>query len=284
MCTGSPGPRYVACESWDDFTAKVTEKENRQIAVRLYRGHANREWKLASILKRRWDEFLQYHLLLASHHGKQVNSLLDIPQHLSALKERRAFCLHRFKELAIGVPGLKPADYGDDEAWWALGRHYGLFTPLLDWTYNPFVAAFFAFMDLVDQLNPGFTEGGRDLISRHGGSTAEYVAIWALNYSPEIDKLPELRIRTECSAGSQRQRAQQGVFSHLMSDEHLCLESYLASHKLTPMLECFYVPTNQYAKALYSLDLMNINHSTLFPDLEGAALRANISQSVSQFI
>jgi len=228
--------------------------------------------------KVRWSAFLEYHARLS----KKTRSLQDIPQHLKSLKRHQSYYLKKFKELATGIPNVNPRNYVDDDDWWALGRHHGLMTPLLDWTYSPFVAAYFAYIDCVNQLNPGFLDGGMELFTRLGGANNEYISVWSLSYDSRLNKLSEFRIMTRCSVGSYRQRAQQGVFTHLSSDEHLDLESYFKKHKLSELLECFFIPTNQYSKALHALDLMNINHMTLFPDLQGAAVRANISQVMAQ--
>ncbi|MCH8284296.1 MAG: FRG domain-containing protein, partial [Chloroflexi bacterium] len=60
--------------------------------------------------------------------------------------------LTAFQEAASGLRGASPSGLNDDQ-WWALGRHYGLVTPIRDWTEKPYIAAFFALTDLWSKLD-----------------------------------------------------------------------------------------------------------------------------------
>lgn len=102
--------------TWDQFKAKVAPKAGRRM---LFRGQSQ-SWKLRSSFHRRkryvMSKFLQ-------------KDMPELQRHLSALTK------HAFDF-------SKDADFG---AFVNLAQHHGYPTPLIDWTYSPYVAAFFAF-------------------------------------------------------------------------------------------------------------------------------------------
>lgn len=225
------------CNDWEDFIAKLRKRVGRLGGQRIYRGHANLEWKLSS----RWERWL-----LQLKGGDANRNVADLfgPGAFKAIRDQY---LQRFKDLAVGLPGLRTDFPMSDDDWWALGRHHGLVTPLLDWTRSPYVAAFFAFTEYAEMLNPGFKTGSGTAAIQFGAGS---VAVWALVPGDDLEREGEFEIITARKDVFHRQRAQQGVFTHLTHDVHVDLESYLKSRDLGKYLECFEIPGQEMGKAL----------------------------------
>jgi len=114
------GIRVVHLASWSHFDYITDEMITRRQFI--WRGQASAEWPLEPTLDR----------LLRKR--KRFKS-----------KRARDEHLRRFKYAARGRRGANPPSLTDNE-WWALGQHFGLATPLLDWSASPYVAAYFAFV------------------------------------------------------------------------------------------------------------------------------------------
>jgi FRG domain len=255
--------RVVVCESWEDFKTKIRDSYAEALYGRypVFRGHARAEWKLASHWERK--------LAVLQGNNRDPKLLRDREHHLEKF-------LQDFKDLAVGLPSIRSREM-DDLDWWAVGRHHGLVTPLLDWTRSPYVAAFFAFSGLAEILCPGITTRG-DIAPQAflDVSSEAQAAIWAFQIGDEIAEDQNLQVLNPRIDIGHRQRAQRGLFTRLKHRVHFDLEAYLESLKLAePALTKFIVPGSEAPRALTELRMMNLTFATLFPDLEGAALQAN---------
>jgi hypothetical protein len=226
----------IVCESWsgflDFFHDELTLQQNHNY---VFRGHASENWKLESTLKRK---------RLENGKSQIEGNVLEV-----------------FKKHCLGRRGHNPSNLSESE-WWALGQHFGLDTPLLDWSDSPYVAAFFAF-------NSEITE-------------TEYVVVWLLlksiNNNPGVRELNpkcHLEFLTPYLDENARLINQRGLFVRTPNMECVneWVEQLLADRTIN--LGRILIPRSEKDIALDSLDKMNINDFTLFPDLSGSAKYAN---------
>ena len=108
---------------------------------------------------RRWERLLRWATARQAPHWIFRGQSRDWPLRPSAGRRKNytidveRLMLDEFKRHAVSHFDTDPIR--DNWNWLALAQHHGLPTRLLDWTYNPLVAAFFAAQPAADEKNAG---------------------------------------------------------------------------------------------------------------------------------
>lgn len=176
--------------------------------------------------------------------------------------------LRNFSLEIRGRRGDNPRNLSENELW-ALGQHFGLFTPLLDWTESPWVALFFSLSSTEKSET-----GKRALWALHKNDIPRINASYKkkkVDFKKWTVDLIEPTIDENSRLVNQR-----GLFTKI--DVSNDIEQWVAkAPRFGDWVTLYKItyPDTLRQKALSHLNLMNINYSSLFPDLYGSSKNTN---------
>lgn len=241
----------VACANWDDFRTAMRSVLLQNIGFQtlsdrfVFRGQSCSSWGLISSFDR-----LNAKLSTADREKKYKNLLKLFVENYEIYGK---ISPDSAKEFADKFSTLTD---GNIEA---IAQHYGLNTRLLDWSFSPYVAAFFA-TSRIDQCTTG------------------NISIWALDLTATSKiAASELQFRRDLYPGNSRNLWQMGAFTQNLTSRTDLVDlfksastSFLpALNEGPPFLIRFDIPAESEDEILDDLQLMRINSMTIFPGLEG---------------
>jgi hypothetical protein len=253
----------ITINSPKEMIAEISDKLVKPYPQYGFRGHTETEWKLSPTLMR------------------FTNSTLDNLGKKGVERERLKNKLHQsllneFKKNLINNNDI-PQNKIESMDLWQYGQHFGLPTPLLDWSESPYVALFFALSELSLQTSHTTRCIWVLNIDNLKALNREIVRI---SLKEKIDKTmyEPLEIVFEQNQSNRRITFQQGFFT-----KHTFFNSFeiwlqqvvkiLPRNSLgSPILKkyIFKCTDTERLESLKILDKMNINFRTLFPDIEGS--------------
>lgn len=236
-------------KSWQDFISFVNEgKFCEQDDEVLFRGQRNGSWALTPSIAR------------LSENGTYSQKAADIQ-------------LENFKYSIRGRTKVPVSQLGTDDVW-ALGQHYGLWTPLLDWSRSPFVAMFFA-MSEPDPKGESPKNYSRTVFRINRTKLSEYMDedFFINPLSSDHDRLISQDGLFTLSPAGETTLEYQVINSlaenGILVDDPDILKEYICK---------IHIPISndiERKEAIVALRRMNLHFANLYPDLEGSSMHCN---------
>jgi FRG domain len=222
--------------SWDEFKAYANKLESGKF---MFRGQENSTWRLRTLF----------------HRTGRANLLRYIHQDLPALRKNLSHLTAHVFDFD------KPIEYG---AFVSLAQHHGYPTPLLDWTFSPYVAAYFAFNDLkTSQISEN--QNVRILVFHNQSWTDDFPQYQMLAVAE-----PHFSILEALALNNPRMVPQQALASVTNISD---IESYIKKCEQKSgktYLQAIDLPASSRNNVFDELRLMGITAGSLFPGLDGA--------------
>jgi hypothetical protein len=237
--------RVFRLDSWDAFLKLIT---NPPYSHWAFRGERDERWPLCSSLTRYLQNF-----------GVARPAWQSQEERILRIFKRKA---HQF----LPMPPL----WDDDLQWLALMQHHGAPTRLVDFTWSPYVAAFFALErtladGVVWAMNPARIDSSR--------------APRPVRYDPRVPgNFRRYFIKGnhrfiwmgEPHTMNRRLIAQSGTFA-VPGVLHIPIEEIVPDADQENVLAKFVLANAVRETGMRELYRMNITYATLFPDLDGLA-------------
>lgn len=250
-----PAYKEVYISEWRDFLDIFESPMYRSWA---FRGHRNANWKLQTALARYFNDF-------------------TINRDAWPVQEERI--LRIFKRKANLYLDSNTPKEGDSFQWLSLMQHFGAPTRLLDFTWSPYVAAFFALERATHEaavwavFPPALYQKKYRTVSASQKAEPGEMGPWVEgNYEKYFlrNKFPIVMVGEPLTM-NQRLIAQSGTFAMPgvldIPIDQIITEQYNKDAIVKFVLDAEKVRRN----AMRSLYNMNITQASLFPDLNGLA-------------